>query len=446
MATFTLIPRSGAISAKKVSALDWEKYFSSDILNNYIKNGFTLSAGAGLDVNIAAGVGKLLGLYISTDISFDLTGLTASTTNYIYAQLSRDGNGVAQSWSFVFNTTGTPPADSFLIGQAVTNGTNVTSVDNTVGLTSPLALVPTGTILTYAGKASTVPVGYLLCDGSAVSRTTYGHLFAVLGSSFGAGDGSTTFNVPDFRDRFPRGAKTEQIYNVNTGATTEKIDSVDKIRAGAKITAAPLIGFQVRKVKFFIRKVGAPTGNYTVSIRDGSDVVVVSATFSASALSGTAAFVEHNLGSPVLLGTNYRILIEYSGGDTSNYIELSRDTAVTTTGLSYTTYVASYTDTATASPRMIFDSTVGTAEPAGPAAGETNHTLSVAEMPSHGHTQDPHSHQGVTTAGGVVTGYVLGNTNNATSVNATATNQNTGGGASHENRPQFNDVHYIVKT
>lgn len=59
--------------------------------------------------------------------------------------------------------------------------------------------VPAGTIQAYAG--STAPSGWLACDGSAVSRTTYSDLFTAIGTTWGAGDGSTTFNVPDFRGR-----------------------------------------------------------------------------------------------------------------------------------------------------------------------------------------------------------------------------------------------------
>lgn len=55
---------------------------------------------------------------------------------------------------------------------------------------------------------ATAPTGYLLCNGAAISRTTYGDLFAVIGETFGIGDGSTTFNLPDFRGIFPRGAGT----------------------------------------------------------------------------------------------------------------------------------------------------------------------------------------------------------------------------------------------
>jgi microcystin-dependent protein len=63
--------------------------------------------------------------------------------------------------------------------------------------------VPTGAINMFGG--GTVPTGWLNCDGAAVSRATYGDLFAVIGTNYGVGDGATTFNLPDLRLRFPRG-------------------------------------------------------------------------------------------------------------------------------------------------------------------------------------------------------------------------------------------------
>ena len=60
-------------------------------------------------------------------------------------------------------------------------------------------LMPTSTILPYAGASA--PTGYFLCDGSAKSRTTYAGLFAIIGTTYGAGDNSTTFNIPDLRGR-----------------------------------------------------------------------------------------------------------------------------------------------------------------------------------------------------------------------------------------------------
>jgi microcystin-dependent protein len=70
---------------------------------------------------------------------------------------------------------------------------------------APAAMsVPPGTIVAFAGTA--VPEGWLLCDGSAVSRTSYAILFGAVGISFGGGDGIASFNLPDLRGRFLRGA------------------------------------------------------------------------------------------------------------------------------------------------------------------------------------------------------------------------------------------------
>jgi len=63
---------------------------------------------------------------------------------------------------------------------------------------------PTGSIIMHGAAAA--PSGWLRCDGSAVSRTTYAELFAVIGTAYGVGDGGTTFNLPDLVSRFPRGA------------------------------------------------------------------------------------------------------------------------------------------------------------------------------------------------------------------------------------------------
>jgi len=64
--------------------------------------------------------------------------------------------------------------------------------------------VPVGTII-WSGNA-TVPAGYLLCNGSAVGRETYPELFTAIGTTFGSGDGSTTFNLPNLIDKFIEGA------------------------------------------------------------------------------------------------------------------------------------------------------------------------------------------------------------------------------------------------
>ena len=66
--------------------------------------------------------------------------------------------------------------------------------------------IPIGVVQAYAGN--TVPDGWLLCDGSAVSRTDYAELYAVIGDTYGAGDGVDTFNLPDLVDKFVEGSAT----------------------------------------------------------------------------------------------------------------------------------------------------------------------------------------------------------------------------------------------
>lgn len=63
--------------------------------------------------------------------------------------------------------------------------------------------LPIGMVSSFAGIVA--PSGWIFCDGSAISRTTYSNLFDVIGVAHGSGDGSTTFNLPDYRGRFLRG-------------------------------------------------------------------------------------------------------------------------------------------------------------------------------------------------------------------------------------------------
>lgn len=70
-----------------------------------------------------------------------------------------------------------------------------------------------GTILPFAG-ANTIPTGYLVCDGSAISRTTYAQLYAVIGNTYGAGNGSTTFNVPNLKGRYIEGQNNNAVGSV----------------------------------------------------------------------------------------------------------------------------------------------------------------------------------------------------------------------------------------
>lgn len=77
-------------------------------------------------------------------------------------------------------------------------------------------IVKPGTITAFG--AASAPTGYLACDGAAVSRATYAALFAIIGTTWGAGDGSTTFNVPDLRGKFIVGKAAAGTFATLAGA------------------------------------------------------------------------------------------------------------------------------------------------------------------------------------------------------------------------------------
>ena len=73
--------------------------------------------------------------------------------------------------------------------------------------------------------AASAPTGWLLCNGAAVSRSTYATLFALIGTTYGAGDGSSTFNVPDMRDKFPVGSGSTYALNATGGSADSTLPS-----------------------------------------------------------------------------------------------------------------------------------------------------------------------------------------------------------------------------
>ena len=97
------------------------------------------------------------------------------------------------------------PAGGYFVRSLVADNTESDLTDTTkwakitISAEDLLQAVPTGSIQPYAGAS--IPAGWLLCDGSAVSRTDYAALFAAIGTLYGTGDGSTTFNLPDFTDK-----------------------------------------------------------------------------------------------------------------------------------------------------------------------------------------------------------------------------------------------------
>lgn len=116
--------------------------------------------------------------------------------NVILGTTDAGGKSIADAFS----------AKDRYLGMKVDGGTEL--VPRQQLLSTPFAIqaangTPPGTIIAFGGM--NVPSGYLLCDGTAVSRTTYANLFVSIGTAWGEGDGSTTFHLPDLRGRFLRG-------------------------------------------------------------------------------------------------------------------------------------------------------------------------------------------------------------------------------------------------
>ena len=123
------------------------------------------------------------------------------------------------------------PADTDVIGSSL--GGYLRAIQACVrGWYDTGGLLVTGTIADYAG--SSAPSGWLECDGSAVSRLTYGNLFSAISTTWGAGDGSTTFNLPDFRGRNRIGKGTGTL--VSSGVNADVDTSADTLAVVSNAT------------------------------------------------------------------------------------------------------------------------------------------------------------------------------------------------------------------
>jgi microcystin-dependent protein len=137
-----------------------------------------------------------------TTVSNSVTAIAGSVTNAQGSVTATQGSVVthAAATTSVHGITDT----SNLV---YTNNATLGSVSLIAGTVSDLStderFNPTGAVLSFAGTAA--PSGYLLCDGSAVDRTTYSDLYSTIGTAYGNGNGSTTFNVPDLSTRMPIG-------------------------------------------------------------------------------------------------------------------------------------------------------------------------------------------------------------------------------------------------
>lgn len=126
----------------------------------------------------------------STDDFNKVWASTSPLTPYEFSE-----SNYKEGWNFI---GGTPPARQMWDYLQKLTDEKIQYIYNN--------MIPTGIVQAFAG--ATTPQGWLLCDGSAVSRTDYADLYAVIGDTYGAGDGSTTFNLPNLVDKFVEGSAT----------------------------------------------------------------------------------------------------------------------------------------------------------------------------------------------------------------------------------------------
>lgn len=149
--------------------------------------------------------------------------------------------------------------------------------------------VKTGTIISYG--SNTAPTGFLDCDGSAVSRTTYASLFSVIGTTYGTGDGSTTFNLPDLQDKVAYG-KSSSVAIGNTGGSSTQTPSGTVTVANHTLTTSQIPAHTHTKASFQ-QEQGIRHRDGTAQIPQRGDVGTVTGTFTTDSTGGGGA---HNHG------------------------------------------------------------------------------------------------------------------------------------------------------
>ena len=182
MATRNIVPRATGEGSLGTETKKWGNIYADNL---HLSNPLPIANG-GTGASTAAGARNALGLGNTTGALPIANGGTGAST----AEQARTNLGIKDIATY----------DVLPIANGGTGATTAKQAR------ANLEVEPIGTIFAFAGND--IPSGYLPCNGSAISRETYADLFAVIGTTYGTGDGSTTFNLPNLTDKFIQGSDT----------------------------------------------------------------------------------------------------------------------------------------------------------------------------------------------------------------------------------------------
>lgn len=249
-----------------------------------------------------------------------------------------------------------------------------------------LDFVPVGSIMPYAG--ATAPNGWELCDGGQLGRVTHKGLFDIIGTTYGAGDGSTTFNKPDLRQRFPLGLAASGT-GAALGATGGSIDHTHT--AGAHTHGISTDGAHTHTVTSHDHNIASDGGH------DHGGDTGLDGGHTHGGSTGSAG--SHNHGNSGLeseaTGTSGGVVLEYTAGGDELYVAVG--------GHAHDTVTGSAPDTD------------GVSDHSHSITGENDHSHEIGNEANHNHggvtsatapstdSQGGHSHGGVTASDGAIT-------------------------------------------
>jgi microcystin-dependent protein len=151
-----------------------------------------------------------LPITIPNTFATESTNIPLSDLDANFTTVANGVNGIGNGTNSLANVavTGGTINGTVIGGSNAVAGTFSTVNASTITATTYTGggIAPTGSLTMWAGAVASPPTGWLACNGANVSRSTYSALFAVIGTSFGIGDNSTTFGLPNLLNRFPVGA------------------------------------------------------------------------------------------------------------------------------------------------------------------------------------------------------------------------------------------------